>query len=395
MTHSNETLWHYTDGTSSFGPLSTSVIRQLITTGVIAPGFHLCRDGDENWTPLADVDLDAPPELNSATVDAAHPHPTNAVYRLAKNGKTTGPFTANDLRKLLFRRVISTSDLVWTEGMQDWASVGDLPGLNFEDESTPQPTKPNIPASTKDNAQIAHTSSRPSQTDAIQKDSIGAILVLIPVISAVLMWFCISGMKLSHNPSNMLSIFVAGTILLTAALAAIDSIKQEITLTIWGQQVSGPVGWFLLIAPLWVIGLPTYLFCRKRSGTSNYLAGGIISVIVFIGAGFTTHHSIIKREYLLDYERSRSDAEGQRLLDSIISPSFGNSSSGAQAGQAQRKCFLCNGSGRGSGSLACFRCSGAGTKTTPSGYEVVCTGCGGSGRTSETCRACGGSGHSR
>lgn len=60
MSIHTENQWHYTDGTSSFGPLSTSVIRQLITTGVIAPGFHLCRDGDEHWTPLDHVNLDVP-----------------------------------------------------------------------------------------------------------------------------------------------------------------------------------------------------------------------------------------------------------------------------------------------------------------------------------------------
>lgn len=61
MHASTETLWHYTDGTSTFGPLSTTVIRQLIDTGVIAPGFHLCRDGDEAWTPLANVNFDTAP----------------------------------------------------------------------------------------------------------------------------------------------------------------------------------------------------------------------------------------------------------------------------------------------------------------------------------------------
>lgn len=62
MSAQSETLWHYTDGTSTFGPLSTTVIRQLIDTGVIAPGFHLCRDGDEAWTPLANVNLDTAPQ---------------------------------------------------------------------------------------------------------------------------------------------------------------------------------------------------------------------------------------------------------------------------------------------------------------------------------------------
>lgn len=129
MNASTETLWHYTDGTSSFGPFSTSVIQQLITTGVVAPGFHLRRDWEESWTPLDQVNLDAPPQAAFINVRLAPPDVDEPNYHLARDGAKWGPLRPSELRAMLDSNQAKDSDMVWKEGMTEWLPLGSIPEL--------------------------------------------------------------------------------------------------------------------------------------------------------------------------------------------------------------------------------------------------------------------------
>lgn len=57
MNTSAESLWYYTDGSTTFGPFTASVIRQLIDAGVIGQGFHLRREEDTAWGSLTEMKL--------------------------------------------------------------------------------------------------------------------------------------------------------------------------------------------------------------------------------------------------------------------------------------------------------------------------------------------------
>lgn len=56
-----------------------------------------------------------------------------------------------------------------------------------------------------------------------------------------------------------------------------------------------------------------------------------------------------------------------------------------------KPCRVCNGAGHGKLGR-CRSCYGQGTVTTPSGYAMVCSQCGGRGLVPDTCGACGGTG---
>lgn len=68
MNTSAESLWYYTDGSTTFGPFTASVIRQLIDAGVIGQGFHLRREEDDAWSPLTEVKLHESPQCHAPLV---------------------------------------------------------------------------------------------------------------------------------------------------------------------------------------------------------------------------------------------------------------------------------------------------------------------------------------
>ena len=48
---------------------------------------------------------------------------------LLKDGQQTGPFPADELRERLGSGAVAAGDLVWGEGMAEWATLGSVLGL--------------------------------------------------------------------------------------------------------------------------------------------------------------------------------------------------------------------------------------------------------------------------
>lgn len=64
--------------------------------------------------------------------------------------------------------------------------------------------------------------------------------------------------------------------------------------------------------------------------------------------------------------------------------------------QTGKPCMACSGTGiSGNSGVNCNSCFGRGTITTPSGYDTVCSLCGGSGRVRQRCSFCDGTGRHR
>lgn len=141
-----EHLWHYSDGATSFGPLGSTVIRQLVTAGVIHSNFTLRRDGEETWTLHSEVDVDTPPKPK-ITPPPPPPFKSDVSYHLARNGETSGPFQTAEIREMVLRREITTADQVWAEGMSDWTTISHVPDLHLVgDVLLPSPAAKNPPA---------------------------------------------------------------------------------------------------------------------------------------------------------------------------------------------------------------------------------------------------------
>lgn len=127
-------------------------------------------------------------------------------------------------------------------------------------------------------------------------DALGIILLLLPLGSAVLMWFWVSSMNLLQNPFSTLIFLVTGTILITATLMAVEASQLGMGAIVKGKRTSGPVEWFICAILLWILAYPAYLYSRSRYGATNYIVGGLVSAFVFLGVAYTLKGAIESQE---------------------------------------------------------------------------------------------------
>lgn len=76
------------------------------------------------------------------------------LWHVARDGKTSGPYTVTQLRTLAANGDLGRTDLVWREGIGDWTPAGQVRGL-FPPLATPPPPPP--PSETLDAARHAHS----------------------------------------------------------------------------------------------------------------------------------------------------------------------------------------------------------------------------------------------
>jgi len=121
----------------------------------------------------------------------------------------------------------------------------------------------------------------------IDTEIIGIIGLILPAMASAFAYYWISQMRLLDNPSEKLMFIAGGTIGLTAILFAIEAsllgIGSKEDKTKSGKSRSGPVSWFLFCLLSWIIGFPAYLYWRSRYGLKNYIVGGILIAIIFLG----------------------------------------------------------------------------------------------------------------
>lgn len=116
---------------------------------------------------------------------------------------------------------------------------------------------------------------------------IGAVMVALPVASALLMWFWVDKLPLMDQPASKLGFIGATTVVTTALLAAVESARlgfgDKSAATAY-ERVS-PVNWFFSVVLLWIVYYPIYLHMRCRKGARSLVGWGILSVILFMAAG--------------------------------------------------------------------------------------------------------------
>jgi hypothetical protein len=116
--------------------------------------------------------------------------------------------------------------------------------------------------------------SRPSTADG--GETVGVVLLLVPLAAVFLIWFWIGQMNLLQSPGSSLAAVACLTVILTAGLAASEAgrIKTE----------TSPVAWFVAFLLLWAIAYPAYLFNRRKHGRKNLLFGGLVVAAAFAGS---------------------------------------------------------------------------------------------------------------
>ena len=76
----------------------------------------------------------------------------------ASGGKRKGPISTDVLRQKLFEGSVTTSDLVWTEGMSEWTAVCDVPVLNKMIQALP----PELPKTAVPEPSVPFVATKPS-----------------------------------------------------------------------------------------------------------------------------------------------------------------------------------------------------------------------------------------
>lgn len=155
-----------------------------------------------------------------------------------------------------------------------------------------------------------------TKTDAPQ-ETLGVIILLIPLVAALLSWFWIGSMNLLQNPGSTLSFLAIGTVILTGILVGVEANQLGIgapgDTDKKGRKKTGPVGWGAVTMLLWIVGYPAYLYYRSKYGAKNMVVGGIVVALVFLGAVSFMNTAIEEQKGEVRRQIDRSSQEMERI----------------------------------------------------------------------------------
>ena len=111
----------------------------------------------------------------------------------------------------------------------------------------------------------------------------GLFLLVCPAIATALIWFWVAQMNLLQSPASTLAFILGGVIVTTALVAAMEADKVGMK-SDRKKGTYSPISWFFIIAFLWLVGYPAYLYKRRHYGLPNLLAVGIAVAAIFLGS---------------------------------------------------------------------------------------------------------------
>jgi hypothetical protein len=115
-------------------------------------------------------------------------------------------------------------------------------------------------------------------------DIIGFIMVVLPLVSSVLLWYWFYNIDLVKNMYYYLISVVISTVLLTTIIATVDSHRLGLKVKIYKRKeiYGGSFLKFFIFLLLWIYSYPVYLFRRKNYGSRNLLFPMIFTLLIFI-----------------------------------------------------------------------------------------------------------------
>ncbi len=135
-------------------------------------------------------------------------------------------------------------------------------------------------------------------------DIIGFLMVIIPLISSILLWYWFYYLDSVGDMSNYLIIVSVSTVLLTTILATLDSHRLGVKVIIYKKKeiYGGSFLKFFIFLLLWIYAYPVYLFRRKNYGGRNLLYPMIFTLLIFIFSGLYIYYAVqMKLEYEKNY----------------------------------------------------------------------------------------------
>lgn len=111
----------------------------------------------------------------------------------------------------------------------------------------------------------------------------GVALLAAPVVATMLIWLWVGNMNLLQSPGSTMTLILAVVILVTAVVASMEAGKAGMA-SDRAEGTYSPIAWFFIIALLWIVGYPTYLYKRKHYGLANLSVWGALVALVFLGS---------------------------------------------------------------------------------------------------------------
>lgn len=108
----------------------------------------------------------------------------------------------------------------------------------------------------------------------------GFVLLGLPLIGCMLLWFWVPNLSLAQNPLAMTEIIGCIIVAGTAIIAAVECGKARQD----GDKGYTPWNWFLGFVVLWIVCYPAYLYSRKRYGLRNLAISGTLITLLFAGS---------------------------------------------------------------------------------------------------------------
>ena len=117
-------------------------------------------------------------------------------------------------------------------------------------------------------------------------------LLGIPALASLLIWFWVGRMNLMQSPGSILMLIGVLTICSTAALAALE-VSNTSQLRPAGRS---PTKWFCMIALLWFVAYPMYMYQRRQIGLPNRLLPACILALILCVSWSVMNSSIEARK---------------------------------------------------------------------------------------------------
>jgi predicted RNA-binding Zn-ribbon protein involved in translation (DUF1610 family) len=241
--------YYSTDGSEVAGPYSLGELTSLFATGTLPTTTQICCEGQQTWQPISSVIETAPARStrDAVTAEIAQSQRSRASLPSA----STAGVSATKPCPMCGEQILATAKKCKHCGEYLDASL----------RATAKPTKE-------------------------PPDALGVVIMLLPLASAALMWFWISSMNLLQNPSSTLAGIAIVTVIVTAALMAVEASRLGMGGKRDGKATTGPAGWFLCGLGIWIIAFPAYLYWRSKFGVKNYVVGGLVSALIFYAVAF-------------------------------------------------------------------------------------------------------------
>lgn len=128
------------------------------------------------------------------------------------------------------------------------------------------------------------------------KETVGTLLVGLPLLSTLLIWSWVGSMNLLQNPAGSLMLISTLTGVGSAILVAMDASScgagSATDLDKKGKKRWGPTAWFVFTIMFWIGAFPGWLYNRKRYGRRNLLVVGSLMAVIFLASSLTMGSAI-------------------------------------------------------------------------------------------------------